>query len=118
MKEGDLSRAAENPKTAYFAAELLRLLTEEREVRELAGGGLGSLAEEELARLEEQKKALESEIEKILDREEQEEEFPNEAVLEVRAGVGGGEAALFAGELAGMYRAYAESKNWNVRGLS
>lgn len=118
MKEGDLSRYKENPKTAYFAAELQRLLAEEREVRELAAGDLGGLAREELARLEEQKNALQTEIKKILEKEQQEEEFPNEAVLEVRAGVGGGEAALFAGELAGMYRAYAESKHWNVRVLS
>ena len=40
------------------------------------------------------------------------EEFPNEVVLEVRAGAGGEEASLFAWELAHMYEKFAESKNW------
>ena len=42
------------------------------------------------------------------------EEFPNEIVLEVRAGAGGEEAALFAKELAEMYVAYARKQGWQV----
>ena len=53
-------------------------------------------------------------MEGILKEEEKEEEFPNEIVLEVRAGVGGEEAALFAEELSIMYRRYAEKKGWGV----
>jgi len=41
-----------------------------------------------------------------------EEEFSNEIVLEVRAGAGGGEASLFAWELAHMYEKFAETQNW------
>ncbi len=118
MLDADLSRYKENPKTAYFAAELERLLAEEREVEELAAGELGDLAGDDLARIAEQKKALQDEIEKILERERVEEEFPNEAILEVRAGVGGEEAALFAEELSHMYRAYAQLQGWQVRVLS
>ncbi len=114
----DLSRYKENPKTAYFAAELERLLAEEQEVRELSAGDLGDLVQEDLARIQEQKTALLVEIEKILEREKVEEEFPNEIVLEVRAGVGGQEAALFAEELSQMYRAYAAQQGWQVRVLS
>ena len=40
------------------------------------------------------------------------EEFPNEIVLEVRAGAGGDEASLFAWELAHMYEKFAESQGW------
>ena len=47
-----------------------------------------------------------------------EEEFPNEVVLEVRAGVGGEEAALFAEELAHMYMAYSTKEGWQSRVLS
>jgi peptide chain release factor 1 len=36
--------------------------------------------------------------------------------LEVRAGTGGDEAALFAGDLFRMYARYAESKGWEGRG--
>jgi len=116
--EIDVSKVKENPKTAYFAVELERLLAEEAEVRELAQGELGDLAHDDLARIEEQKRALVGEIERILESERAEEEFPNEAVLEIRAGVGGEEAALFAEELATMYRAYAEAHGWQVRVLS
>ncbi len=114
----DLQKYKQNPKTAYFAAELERLLAEEKEVRELAAGDLGELAGEDLARIAEQKAALQAEIDKILEREKAEEEFPNEAVLEIRAGAGGQEAALFAEELSQMYRAYAVQKGWQVRVLS
>lgn len=40
------------------------------------------------------------------------EEFPNEIVLEVRAGAGGDEASLFAWELAHMYEKFSETKGW------
>ena len=46
-----------------------------------------------------------------------EREWPNEVVLEVRAGVGGDEASLFAEELAQMYLKYAESRGWQRRAL-
>ncbi len=118
MNNADLSRYKENPKTAYFAAELERLLAEEEEVKLLSEGDLGDLAKDDLSRIEEQKAVLITEIEKILDREKAEEEFPNEAIIEVRAGVGGEEAALFAEELSQMYRVYADAKGWQVRVLS
>ena len=85
----------DNPKTAYLAKAV-----------EMMEGD------------EEQQKMLIAEMDKILAAEAGSEEFPNEAVLEVRAGVGGEEAALFAEELAHMYRAYAEMQGWQVRVLS
>jgi peptide chain release factor 1 len=113
----DLSKYKENPKTAYLVVELERLLSEEKDIQALQGE-LGDLAKDDLARVEEQKKALLAQMDEILAGDKEEEEFPNEIVLEVRAGVGGEEAALFAEELAGMYRAYAESEGWSVRVLS
>ncbi len=41
--------------------------------------------------------------------------FPNEIILEVRAGAGGEEAALFAKDLALMYILYAGLKNWSAK---
>jgi len=38
----------------------------------------------------------------------------NEAIIEIRAGVGGDEAALFAGDLYNMYTRYAAQKGWPV----
>jgi peptide chain release factor 1 len=114
----DLTKFKENPKTAYLALELERLLAEEAEVKSLSEGDLGALAADDLKRIDEQKAAVVAEMERIVAQEKKEEEFPNEAILEVRAGVGGEEAALFAEELAHMYQAYADTKGWGLRILS
>ena len=45
-------------------------------------------------------------------------QFPNEIILEIRAGAGGDEASLFAKELAQMYIAYAKKQNWQVAELA
>ncbi len=42
------------------------------------------------------------------------EEFPNEIILEIRAGAGGDEAAMFAKELSEMYIAYARKQGWQI----
>ena len=91
----DLTKYKNNPKTAYLAKAV-----------EMMEGD------------EEQQKMLIAEMDKILAVEESEEEFPNEAVLEVRAGAGGEEAALFAEQLARMYQGYATARGWQVRLLS
>jgi len=114
----ELTKYKDNPKTVYLAVELERLLAEEAEVQSLASGDLGALAADDLARIGEQKAAVLAEMDRILAAEAREEEFPNEAIVEVRAGVGGEEAALFAEELAHMYQAYAEARGWGVRILS
>lgn len=114
----DLNTYKKNQKTAFLAAEYERLEKEELEIKELAAGELGDLAKEDFTRIESQKKALQAQMEQILAKDEAEDEMPNEAVLEVRAGVGGEEAALFAEELAVMYRGYAEINGWGVRVLS
>ncbi len=113
----DLTKYKENPKTAYLVVELQRLLTEEAEIRVLEGE-LGDLAKDDLERVDLQKKALIAQMDEILEGDKEEEEFPNEIILEVRAGVGGEEAALFAWQLGQMYAAYAEEQGWQVRTLS
>lgn len=114
----DITKYKENPKTAYLAAEYERLMTEEMELRAIDDVQLAELARDDIARIDEQKTMLLSQMDSILEGEKEEEEFPNEIVLEVRAGVGGEEAALFAEELAHMYSAYAEGRGWSMRILS
>lgn len=114
----DISKYKENQKTAFLAQELERLLAEEKEIEELAKGELGELAQDDLKRVAEQKEAIIKQMDEILASEKEEEEFPNELVLEVRAGAGGEEASLFAEELANMYRAYATQMGWNTRILA
>lgn len=113
----DLTHYKENPKTAYLYAEFERLQKEEADTRALEGE-LGDLAAEDLKRIGEQKAGVLAEMERIVALEKKEEEFPNEAILEVRAGVGGDEASLFAYELAHMYQGYAQVAGWSVKTVS
>lgn len=117
MDGADFARYKDNPKTAYLADSLARLLSEEADVKAMEGGDLGALAADELTRIEGEKQVLIAEMDRILAKEAAEEEFPNELILEVRAGVGGEEAALFAEELAHMYQGYAAQMGWQVRTL-
>ncbi len=115
----DLEKYKKNVKTQYLAENLERLLKEEEDILELQKEeGMKELAENDLKNIEIQKKALIYQMDEILEEEEKqrkkEEEFPNEIALEVRAGVGGEEAALFAEELANMYRRYADIRGWSV----
>lgn len=109
----------ENPKTAFLASELERVVGEIENTRALAeeDPAMAELAESELVDLETQKKGIEEQVRRIVKAEQEEERFPNELILEVRAGAGGEEAALFAQELAEMYEKYAEAKGWQFRKL-
>jgi len=115
----DLEKYKKNPKTQYLAKNLERLLKEEADILMLGKEeGMKELAEKDLENIEIQKKELVLQMDEILEEEinkmKEEDEFPNEIVLEVRAGVGGEEAALFAEELANMYRKYADTRDWSV----
>lgn len=109
-----LEQFKESPKTSYLATEFSRIENQEKELHEvfLADPSMKELGEAELGDLKTQKDALWAQMESILESERQEEEFPNEIVMEIRAGAGGEEAALFAEELAAMYEKYSESHGW------
>lgn len=103
-----------NPKTAHLATTLVDYEKAEAEALSLgADPAMRALAEEEIARIRSEKKLIIDQIESILKEEEHEEAFPNEIILEVRAGAGGDEAALFAGVLATMYQEYAKRRGWS-----
>ncbi|HMN95257.1 MAG TPA: PCRF domain-containing protein [Phycisphaerales bacterium] len=73
---------------------------------------LATLAEEELPILRERAARL---VDDLLARLVTSEDAAIDAViLEIRAGVGGDEAALWAGDLLAMYQAYAERRGWGV----
>src|SRR5918911_2597813 len=75
-----------------------------------------SLAEEELHELEGRLPDLERGIRLLLLPKDIADE--KDAILEIRAGTGGEEAALFAGDLLRMYQRYAELKGWRVEVIS
>ena len=77
---------------------------------------LRELAKEELPGLEESKEKLESHIRQLLIPKDPQDE--KNAILEIRAGTGGDEASLFAGNLMRMYMKYCESKGWKTALLS
>ena len=89
------------------------------DTRELANAGdadMKELAAEEIRALEAQIAALESEMQTLLIPKD-----PNDnrnVVLEIRAGTGGDEAALFASDLFRMYSRFAERRQWKVELLS
>ena len=116
----DLEQLKKDHKTSYFAHEYERLLNEEEKVNEMVASdeSLRDLAEEEIQNIKFQKEAIERQLEEIQKSEKEEEEFPNEIILEVRAGAGGDEASLFAWELAHMYERFSEVNNWNWKILN
>ncbi|MCI5108475.1 MAG: PCRF domain-containing protein [Candidatus Pacebacteria bacterium] len=115
----DLSKYKDNPKTTYLASSCEDLINKIEEMKGMLDDPeMRDLAKEEVDNLEDQKKEIISQMDGILEAERKEEEFPNEIILEVRAGAGGEEAALFAGKLASMYKAYAEAKGWSVKTVS
>ena len=116
----NLEELKKNPKTAYLASRYEELAKEEAEVLAMAGEdeALRGMADEDAKRIAEEKKAIADQIGVILKGEEEEEDFPNELVLEIRAGAGGDEAAIFAQDLALMYQRYSDREGWQFLKIS
>ena len=77
---------------------------------------LRDLAKEEFPQLEEKKNQLEGYIRQLLIPKDPQDE--KNAIIEIRAGTGGDEASLFAGDLLRMYLRYCEKKGWKTAILS
>jgi peptide chain release factor 1 len=77
---------------------------------------MGEIAREEAGRLDERIGELEQEIRMLLIPKDAADE--KSAILEIRAGTGGSEAALFAGDLFRMYQRYADLHRWKVEVVS
>lgn len=106
----------ENHKTSYFYSQWERLDQKIKEAKELGDSdpSFFAVAQEEIAQLEKEQGELFLQMEKILDKDKEEEAEVKEAIIEIRAGAGGEEAALFAAMLAEMYQKYAERVGWEV----
>ncbi|HCR52345.1 TPA: peptide chain release factor 1 [Candidatus Kaiserbacteria bacterium] len=103
--------------TAYLAEEYERL---EKDITDAvhaaaADAELKLMAEEDAARLRERQATILAEIEQILAKEKEEVAKPVSVVMELRAGAGGDEAAIFARDLKEMYQKYAERHGWKTR---
>ncbi len=74
------------------------------------------LARAEIADLEQQSHCLEEQLRELLSPKREEKD--RDLIMEIRAGTGGQEAAIFAGDLYRMYTRYAERKGWKVEPMN
>ncbi len=125
-----LADSARFQKLARTHAELSEVVAKYREWKHIEKGlrdtqqmlieaqdaEMKQLAHDEQRLLEERKEAVERELKMLLLPRDPNDE--KNVILEIRAGTGGEEAALFAAELFRMYSRYAESQGWRVEVLA
>ena len=118
FRELSMEYARLQPLAARFERyhALQRDLSAARDLEADADAGLRALGSEELARVQGAIESEELELKKLLLPKDPRDE--RNIFLEVRAGTGGDEAALFAGDLYRMYARYAESKGLSAEVLS
>ncbi|WP_411817429.1 peptide chain release factor 1 [Hyphococcus sp. DH-69] len=112
-EHGELKEVVEHARTLMSAREQLD------ELKELSEGDdaeMAALANDELAELKEQIPNLEHELQIMLLPKDKADD--SSVILEVRAGTGGDEAAIFAGDLFRMYQRYSQLQGWKVDILS
>ena len=102
---------------ARAATEHLKLLDDLRQAREVSAASsddpeMAEMAEAEIADLEVRRSAEEGELRHLLVPRDPLDDRP--AVVEIRAGTGGDEAALFAADLYRMYSRFASESGWDV----
>jgi peptide chain release factor 1 len=118
MTKEQILEQKDNPKTQFMVSEYIRLDNKRTEAEKLKEDPeMTEMAEEDIKDLDSQMEGITGQIEEILEKDKEEEKFPNEIILEVRAGAGGDEASIFAYQLAQMYQAFAEKSGWQVRKL-
>lgn len=92
--------------------KIIKDIEDLEELLKSGDGDIKELAEEELQSLKKLKPQVEQELRILLLPKDPRDE--KNVILEIRAGTGGDEAALFAADLFRMYSKYAESKGWKV----
>ena len=101
------------------ARELIQARTDMDDAEAMMEGDdpeMAELAREEYYELKERVPELESEVQILLLPKDADDDA--NAVIEVRAGTGGDEAALFAGDLFRMYQRYAQLQGWKISVIS
>jgi peptide chain release factor 1 len=87
-------------------------LAEARELLKDRDSEIRTMAREEISSLEKQADTLTAKLNMLLMPKDPRDE--KNVILEIRAGTGGEEAGIFAGDLFRMYYRYAENKNWKI----
>ena len=112
-EHGELRRVVEK------ARELASIRKQINELGELMKGDdsdMAEMAEEELHELKAKAPEVEHQLQILLLPKDKADD--SSVILEVRAGTGGDEAAIFAGDLFRMYQRYAQLQGWKVEVLS
>ncbi len=104
----DVTRCFREWQQVQEDVETAEMLLDDPEMREMA--------QEELKLSREKREELEQQLQVLLLPKDPDDERP--CFVEVRAGTGGDEAAIFAGDLFRMYSRYAESRRWQVEIIS
>ena len=99
----------------------LQMVEEAREeaeatLKESKDKEMKALATDELEKLSKKQAVLEEELENVLFEEDP--DHKKNTIVEIRAGAGGDEAALFAADLFRMYSRYAENQGWKTKLIS
>ena len=92
--------------------QTLQDLDESRDLLRDTDPDIKDLARDEIAILNREKENLETKLKKLLLPKDPNDE--KNVIVEVRAGTGGEEAGLFAGDIFRMYSRYAENRNWKI----
>lgn len=113
----NLEELKKNHTTAYLAEQYEALQKQEAELLAMAekDPSLKELTQSDLSLIADQKKNIEAQADAYNESQKEELEYPTEMILEIRAGAGGDEAAIFAAELIQMYKKYAESQGWTIK---
>lgn len=114
LNQEKLQSFREHHKTQFLASQFDAYLKKLHDAEALgeADPQMAELAQEEIQELEGQLQTMFTEMDTIIESSKEEETKPYGIILEVRAGAGGDEAALFAQELSEMYMRYAEIQGW------
>jgi peptide chain release factor 1 len=108
---------AETSSVVSLFQDYLKAEREASEARDMAAeAGMKAYADEELKKARAAMERLEAELQKALLPKDPNDE--RNIFLEIRAGTGGDESALFAGDLFRMYTRYAERQRWQVEIIS
>lgn len=99
-------------------ARLERSIGDTKELVNSTDRELAELAETELAALREQLLKLDEDISRMTKGQDEDDNEERDCIIEIRAGAGGEEAALFAADLFRMYTKYVEKKNLKWEMLS
>jgi peptide chain release factor 1 len=115
-----MALSREHTEVAAVAGRWARYQQRERDLGAaqdmLADPDMAELAREEIAAAQAELAELDAELQRMLLPKDPDD--ARNAFLEIRAGTGGDESALFAGDLARMYTRYAQGRGWRVEVMS